>query len=158
MNNYAKRGYYDAMVPFSELRYHLKSLEYRNDRLKLNRMSLHADLLANRSNGTSVSFQQLMQTDFILFIRDCLDYTRINREPRWFPVTLLFAERQYGPFEIFARSQSVKYFDKIKQIFDINTKDDLIPMYQPFKDGTLKRPWNINISKLMGFDKLASLP
>ena len=35
----------DAMVGYDALQVHLRSLDYRNTRLKLNRVSLHADLL-----------------------------------------------------------------------------------------------------------------
>ena len=157
----AKRGQ-DAMVPFSELRASLQSLEQRNSRLKLRRLSLHADLLEQRAKASGFPFQQMMQADLTLFVRDCLDVLRTGRWQGWWPVTLIYAGRQYGPFEIFARSQSLRYFDNMKQIFDIESKDDLLPLVDAFKEQKLRIPtWEFrsaNVFELMGYDKLATLP
>lgn len=98
----------------------------------------------------------------MLFIRDCLDSLRTQRRQGWDPVTLVYAGRQYGPFEVFARSRSVKYFEKLKQVFDIEKKDDLVTLTEAFKEEKLRIPrWGfrpLNPPELMGFDKLASLP
>ena len=157
----ARRGR-DAMVPFSELRQHLPSLEHRNKRLQLRRVSLHADLLEKRSKLSGLPFQHIMQADFILFIRDCLDCLRSARWQHWWPITLLYASRQYGPFEVFARSQSAKYFENLKQVFDIETKEDLVPLVEAFREQKLRIPrWQFNSFspfELMGFEKLGTLP
>ncbi len=156
----ATRGY-DAMMPFSELRQYSKSLAYRNERLGLGRLSLHADLLEQRVKASGLPFQQIMQADLVLFVRDCLDAMRTGRSQHWWPETLLYAGRQYGPFEIFARSQSQQYFENMKQIFDIESKDDFVPMFGALKERKLTTPtWqshSVNPSKLMGFDRLAML-
>lgn len=161
LDQHATRGR-DTMVPFSELREHLDSLEHRNKRLQLRRLSLHADLLEQRAKSSGMPFQQIMQADLTLFVRDCLDVLRTERRQHWWPVTLLYAGRQYGPFEIFARSQSQRYFDTMKQVFDIDTKEDLVPMIEAFKEQKLRTPsWEFrsaNPFELMGFDKLATLP
>jgi len=157
----ARRGQ-EAMVTYSEIRQHLDSLEHRNKRLKLRRLSLHADLLSQRSKTSPLSFQHLMQADFVLFMRDCLDSLRSDRWQDWWPMTLIYARRQYGPFEIFARSQSIRYFDKVKVIFDIATKDEFIPLAEAFKTEKLRIPrWefhSFNPFELMAYDKLATLP
>lgn len=152
----------DAMVPFSELRERLDSLEHRNERLQLRRLSLHAELLEQRSKSSGLPFQQIMQADLTLFVRDCLDVLRTGSLQHWWPVTLLYSGRQYGPFEMFARSQSLRYFDIMKQVFDIDTKEELIPMAEALKEQELRAPsWefrSVNPFQLMGFDKLATLP
>lgn len=152
----------DAMVPFSELCDHLQSLEHRNNRLNLRRRSLHAYLLEQRAKSSGLPFQQIMQADLVLFVRDCLDVLHTGRWQRWWPVTLLYAGRQYGPFEIFARSQSIGYFENVKQVFDIESKDDLTALVEAAKEQKLQMPtWGVqsaNPFKLMGFDKLATLP
>jgi hypothetical protein len=77
----------DVMVPFSIFRQHMKSLPYRNERLKLRRLSLRSDLLNHRCIGTGIEFRDLMQADFILFIRNHID----NPDGlwSWWPETLL---------------------------------------------------------------------
>jgi hypothetical protein len=157
----ARRGR-DAMVPFSELCHDLPSLDYRNKRLQMRRLSLHADLLEKRSKISGLPFQQIMQTDLILFIRDCLDCLRSGRCQRWWPVTLLYAGRQHGPFEVFARSQSAKFFENLKQVFDIEAKDDLAPLEEAFREQKLRIPqWEFNsfdTFEMMGFEKMGTLP
>jgi len=150
------------MVAFSEFWRGPDSLEHRNKRLQLRRASLHADLLEQRSYAPALPFNQLMQADLILFVRDCLDCLRTERSQAWWPVTLLYASRQYGPFEAFARGQSARRFAQLKQVFDIEEKEDLLPLAEAFKAHRLRLPsWGIysaNPFGLMGFDRLASLP
>ena len=152
----------ETMIPFSDFRWHLNSLERRNGRLKLGRASLHADLLEQRSKRSGLSFQQLMQADFLLYARDYLDCSRTGRRRHWFPVTMIYAGRHHAPFEVFARSQSREYFEAMKQMFDIDTKDELQPFAEALKEqeGQLLggNYHSINLSGLMGFDKMASLP
>lgn len=152
----------DPMVSFAEFRQHLDSLDHRNKRLKLRRLSLHADILNKRSTHGALTFSQVMQADFVLFIRDCLDSIRTGRWQHWWPMTLIYSERHYGPFEIFARSQSARYFEKTKTIFDITTKEDFLPLAEAFKTEKLRIPrWEFhtfNPFELMAYDKLSTLP
>ena len=96
------------MVPFGVLRHFMESLRHRNQRLDLRRLSLRADLLKQRCRGIGIEFRHIMQADFVLFLRDNLD--RLD-DRMWWPETLLYIRRHTGPFEVFARSQSLGYFD-----------------------------------------------
>lgn len=153
---------HDPMVPFPILHKDLQSLETRNERRQLRRLSLRADLLEQRSKASGLTFQEMMQADFVLFIRASLDNLRLERRHSWIPDTLIYAERQYGPFEIFARSQSTQYFNKIREIFDIDKKDDLLPLAEQFRGNRQRIPsWechSFDPLQLMAFDKLAILP
>ncbi len=75
---------------------------------------------------------------------------------------MIYAGRHHAPFEVFARSQSREYFEAMKQMFDIDTKDELQPFAEALKEqeGQLLggNYHSINLSGLMGFDKMASLP
>jgi len=154
----------DAMVPFTVFWDNITCFEHRNTRLKLKRISIHADLLIERSklSGIGITDQQLMQTDFVLFIRDALSSIKTGSYQNWYPVSLLYAERSRGPFEIFARAQSKKYFDRLKCLFDINQKDDFVPMLDAFREGKLRKPrWEFSSFEpalLIGFEKMASSP
>ncbi|MFP1780314.1 hypothetical protein ACLEEB_14270 [Lonsdalea quercina] len=57
----------DAMIGYEVFREYLRSLEHRNNRLELRRLSIHADLLEQRSKASGIEFRYLMQADFILF-------------------------------------------------------------------------------------------
>jgi hypothetical protein len=161
---YVQKTTYTAenMASFAVFRQYMKSLEYRNTRLKLNRASIRADLLEQRSKSSGIAFRLLMQADFILFIRDCLEMMRTTGYQEWWPETMLYIGRLSSSFEIFARAQSKDYFDKIKCLFDIEQKKDLEPLLQAFKEQKLKVPsWHFTSFSpygLLGFEKLATRP
>ena len=56
------------MLPFCIFRQYMPSLEARIQRLKLNRLSLRADLLQDRARESGVDFRHLMQADFVLIL------------------------------------------------------------------------------------------
>ena len=153
----------DNTVSFDVFQPYLKSLEYRNNRLKLNRLSIHADLLKQRYKTSGIAFHQMMQADFVLFIRSCFDSLRKEEYQRWWPITFIYIERHRGAFEIFSRSQSIEYFNKVKSVFDIKDKNELTSLIQAFKDQKLKIPTDglrsfLSPSLLLGYDKIATRP
>jgi hypothetical protein len=166
-----RKGYYfenngdygEAVItPFTVFMPRLTSLELRNKRLNLRKISLHADLLIKRSNISGITQYQLMQADFVSFIRDCFDSMRNKVGQSWWPITLVYAQRRMTPFEIFVRSQSKEYFDKAKILFDIQEKGDFVPLLEAFnKDELVVPSFNyrkINPELLIGFDKLVTRP
>ncbi len=152
----------DVMAPFTVFQRPIRSLDVRNERLNLKKLSLQAELLIQRSKASGIVDGQLMQSDFILFIRDSFYALRNETHQMWYPITLIYARRYHGPFEIFARSQSSGYFGSLKRIFDIGQKVDFVPLLEAFESGKLKVPtWqfsSFNPKTLIGFDKLASTP
>jgi hypothetical protein len=150
----------DVMVPFNVFRNHMRSLLHRNDRLKLRRLSIRADLLSERCKGVGLEFRHLMQADFILFMRDYLDHP--DQMFHWFPETLLYVRHHGTSFEVFARSKSAAYFEKSKQLLGIQKKEDLIPLLEAFqKDSRLVPRWqfeSFNPVGLLGFNEIASKP
>lgn len=163
-HNYYLEKSYDSteMIPFGKIRHSMGSLPYRNKRLNLQRLSLRSDLLEQRSKTSGLTFKQLMQADFILFIRDCLDSLRNNTFQNWWPETLLYLERRGGIFEIFARAQSKEYFAKIRCLFDIEDKKDLEPLLKAFQESKLRVPnWEFETfspAALLGYEALATKP
>lgn len=136
-----------------------KSLEHRNRRLELRRLSLRADILKERSQGSGIRFQDLMQADFTLFIKSSIDQ---ERGIWWHPITLLYSSFEQSTFEIFARSQSAKYFENVKILLGIEDKAVLENLIAEFdrNPGALPR-WqyqSISPRNLMGYDRLASAP
>ncbi|MBI4464147.1 MAG: hypothetical protein HY647_05535, partial [Acidobacteria bacterium] len=150
----------DSTASFAAFRASIKSLKYRNDRLKLQRLSLQADLLKSRASASGLDFQHLMQADFTLFVRDCLDTLREDIRQRWWPETLFW--NQGRTFEIYARAQSKQYFDSLKCLFDIEQKSDLEPLLKAIAEQRLHVPrWDFesfNPEVLLGYDRLATRP
>lgn len=147
---------------FSVLTDSFDSFVNRNQRLKLNRASLRADLIEQRSHTSGVNFRYLMQADFVLFIQDARASLQTERYQNWWPDTLAYIGRMNGPFEIFARAESKKYFDRIKTIFEVEAKDDFASLYAGIKEGRIHIPrfgyTTPDPKSLMNFEKLASRP
>lgn len=112
----------DAAVTFGEFRKHMRSLEYRNQRMEMRRLSVRADMLSSRSAGSGVDFRSIMQAEFVLFLRSWLNH---DRYASWWPESLLYATNAYGPFEKFARSESQKYFDRFKSALGVPSVAEL---------------------------------
>lgn len=150
----------NVMVPFTIFWSPMRYLEDRNKRLDLRRLSLRADILEQRSKTSGIKFRQIMQTDFILFVRNRFDAINNDTYPDWWPVTLVYIERQNSTFEMFARAQSNEYFDKVKCIFEIEDKNDFVTLFDAFRDGKLSIPrWqftSLNPELLLGFENLAT--
>lgn len=148
----------DAMVSYDVFRAYLKSLEHRNSRLKLNRLSLYADLLEQRSKSSGFEFRYLMQADFVLFMRAEIHQTDIYS--RWFPDTLLYVGRFHSAFEVFARSSSKSYFEKAKCILGIDKPSDLDELMSVYKTDRQRLPrWQFDSfspSVLLGYEQLAT--
>ena len=110
------------MAPYLEFRTYLKSFEARNQRLQLRRLSLRADILKERCDGSKIDFHYLMQADFVLYLRS---KTLLPDEFMWWPETLVYYGSRGSAFEIFSRAASRRYFDKIKGVIGVDTKDEL---------------------------------
>ena len=146
----------NVMVSFIVFREYMESLKRRNTRLKLNRLSVRADLLEQRSKSSGVEFRHLMQADFVIFVRAEIDSD--NDYSRWWPETLLYVKRFHSSFEIFARSVSKMYFDKVKCLLAIDKPEDLTELLESYKTDTRQLPtWQFDSfspSVLLGFDQL----
>jgi len=150
----------DAMVPFEVFRQYMKSLEHRNERLNRRRLSLRADLLKERSKGSGIEFRYLMQADFILFMRDNLD--RPDDQWHWWPETLLYIGQHSGAFEVFARSRSASYFERVKVLLGVESKAVLVPLLEALRAGRQRIPrWDgtsFGPAELLGFNDIATKP
>jgi len=148
----------NVMVSYVTFWNNLHSLEIRNTRLLLRRLSLQADLLKERCNGTGIEFRHLMQADFVAFMRAEIESE--NGYRRWWPETLLYLGHFNGAFEIFARSASKAYFDKAKGLLAIDSPKDLEPLLVSYRDGSRKLPrWEFegfSPTTLLGYEHLAT--
>lgn len=148
----------EDMAGFPVFRKYIHSLDHRNKRLELRRLSLHADLLEERSKSSGLEFKYLMQGDFVLFMRSEIedDYSG------WWPETLVYLFRFHSAFEIFARASSRKYFDRLKCILSIEQKEDFDELFESYRTGKRQLPrWEVNSvnpSGLLGYEQLATKP
>lgn len=147
------------MVDYNVFREYLTSLEYRNNRLDLKRLSLHADLLKQRSSISGIDFRYLMQADFVLFLRN--DIKQSDCYNRWWPYTLVYAGHFHGAFEIFARSSSKSYFEKVKIILGIDDISEIKKLMTRYQNNIDLIPrWSyerLNPTNLLGFENLSTI-
>jgi hypothetical protein len=150
----------EPMADFTIFNERLASFEHRNQRLSLRRLSLQADFIEKRSNGSGFPFQGLMQADFILFLRDLL--TRKDQWRRWFPVTLIYAGRTHSPFEVFARARSKRHLAQLMLALGADSKDALDSLMLEFREEKRQPPrWEFDSFDpliLSGWDQLGTLP
>jgi TIR domain len=115
----------EPIANFGIFRLFMRSLEARNQRLDLRRLSLRGDLLEKRSHSSGLSFRYLMQADFVLYLRSSV-LAAASKMRQWWPETLVYATfRVRGPFEIFARAESRMYFKRICPMLSVQATDDL---------------------------------
>ncbi|MCX5818857.1 MAG: TIR domain-containing protein [Deltaproteobacteria bacterium] len=163
-NNLLSQQYYlpgnsdygrNVMVSFTVFSESMRSLVHRNQRLKLNRVSVMADILEQRSKGSGVAFRDLMQTDFVLFLRAERDSENFSS---WWPDTLVYIYGYHSAFEIFARSVSRSYFDKVKCLLAIDKVSDLSEQLEGYKADPRRLPKlgirSFSPSTLLGFEQL----
>jgi hypothetical protein len=144
------------MHSYLRFREHLSSLTHRNQRLQLSRLSVRADMLHDRNKGTGVDFKFVMAADFILYLRS----QNADVWDMWWPETLLYAGRYSGAFELFARAKSKRYFERIKGLLQVNSKEEFGRLLAKIKTEPGRIPkWqfdSINVDRLSGFEMLAT--
>lgn len=160
LNRRADRGL-DPVRSFTELRQYLNLLEHRNNNAVGQKwISLHAQLLKVRTAGSGLEFDQIMQVDFILFLREALAQT--GEFASWWPVTLLYLGYGGRAFEVFERSRSKKYFEQIRPLLGGASKEDIEKLLKSYNTDSRTLPrWegsSINPANLVGFEKLCSVP
>ena len=154
----------NVMVPFPAFGQYMKSLDHRNKRLQSKRRSIQADLLIQRSRISGINERQLMQADLVIFLRDAFEFIKSKRRQKWWPGTLIYLERFSGPFEIFARAQSLEYFNKLKYAFDIEIKGDFELLVKAIEKRELFwleseiSVFTPDLSMLISFETMATLP
>ena len=148
------------MHSYGVFRNPLESLIHRDKRLNLKTPSLHADLIKERCSDSGISFEQVMQADFILYLADAIDKIRNSEKQKWWPVTLVFKPEYSGAFEIFLRAESKKYCDKLFVILDIKSKVELNIFIEGIGNEKISVPkWGFDKMKpleLMNFEQLCS--
>ncbi len=155
----------ESMFRFPMFCLYAESLKYRNERLQKRRLSLQADILKERSNVLGITFNQIMQADFLLFIRSSFDnlrYTNNLVDRIWWPMTMVYAEYHFNPFEVFSRAQEKQFFNRLKVVFEIEGKEQIDELVAGFRAGKLRLPsfggWaDFDPVSLMNYEKLATV-
>jgi hypothetical protein len=120
----------EPMVGSNSIDDQLRSLGYRNDRLKLRRESVKADPLRDRSKSGAVRFESLAQADVILYL-----YFKRNSDRWWYPQTTAFLAMNYSALPVFARASSKKYFNRLRVLLGFDTADQMREWIREMESG-----------------------
>ncbi|MFK8028856.1 MAG: hypothetical protein AB8G18_01335 [Gammaproteobacteria bacterium] len=91
---------------------------FRNRRLNLKRLSVSADVLKERADGSSLEFEQIMQADFILHVYS-LVHDQSSRKI-WFARTLGYADKQLvSGFDAFVAARAGSSDDFLETLFEV---------------------------------------
>lgn len=119
---FVKSKYRNDSKYFSDFRFWLEGLEHRNNRLELNRLSLTADKLVERSNYNNRDYKvSLIEMDLLLHY---VSKTKHGTMYGWFPVTYIYKE-EFSNIEIISKMVRKKYFEDIKKVFDVEDVDSM---------------------------------
>ena len=129
---------------YCEFNSYLRSLEeFRKNRLKLNTSSITADLLHNSIGVENISFDDLMQTDFILSVRSIFKDSDFYE--RWFPRTLAYRRMWNAePFELFLRAESPRHFEVVKKVLNVNSKQDIVNRLAKAQEAYNLKSWRLD--------------
>jgi len=107
-------------------------MQVRAQRLKIE-TNIILELIQQRSNRSDINFKDIMQADFVLYLRDEL----LKLNGRWFPFSLLNFPNQ--PFEMFSRSKSIKFFNDFKKTIGIERKEELGKFFDEYDKDQFKQ-------------------
>lgn len=78
----------------------------------------------------------------------------------WWPDTSPYLSRFYGPFEILARAESKRYFEKMKCLLDIKSPDDFEQLLGEYQRGKRRLPggqiYSLSPALLLNIEKLGT--
>ncbi len=159
-NDEATSEYY-ASYSYYDFRHYLYSIEARNERLGLRKYSLHSDIIKDRAeNNSIITLKGIQQADFVMYLYYVIHCGNDSRLYQWWPDTLLYCMYQRIPFEIFARAASKKYFERIKIVLGISSKQDILSAIARITEQKVVLPtwghYSFNINLLANIEKLAT--
>jgi len=106
-------------VSFIEFRKPNNTLYYKNDTLKLGRLSISADYIKNRVDPKLFTENELFETDALLTILSEYHMAKNSNLPGWnkwwFPETIGYF--RFRKIELFEKLKSLRHFEKLKFIF-----------------------------------------
>jgi len=145
--------------PYFRMRQNLPSFESRMKRLQLTVALIPTLLLERKSPDLSTA--EIVQADFVLYLRDNLTPAFLDRG-RWWPSTLSNGV-PYGQLEAFSRSESQSFFDRFKIAIGAADKDELGKFIEKYAGMGLERLHIdqlhiVDIAALSNYELIATKP
>lgn len=111
--------------------FYLESLEHRNNRLRLNRSSLTADILMQRANveGVEIAFEDLHLADILILILTEWFYKEKGVYCYWYPTTIAYF-RYNDCLQLKKYLVSRERFQTIKELFNVESESSFRKRYE----------------------------
>ena len=152
-NSYAAKS-----VTYEHLRIHIESLDARSQKTGQRRLSPQADLIKNICERMGQSFGEIIEADFLVFLRDAFDSNPDRIYYHWYPITLLYIGESDGALPLFVRAQQQALKEELISVLGIASDNQVIDFRSRLKSGAVKvdfggfqRP---NIARLSNLDLL----
>ncbi|MDX6304233.1 MAG: hypothetical protein QOI77_1202, partial [Blastocatellia bacterium] len=143
---------YQGYVTFTEFCYYPHSIDGDSAGAK------STSLLRERASNGDITFQELMEADFLLYLRSLVNSSSFFY---WFPSTVL-ASRYGSAFKIFGRAESHSQFETLKTVLGVASKEELVELVvsrnkaSGYGVGYALR--SDNVKRMINFDKLGTRP
>ena len=119
------------LLRYTVFRPYLSSIEEnRKNRLKFRHVSLTSKILEERIEPKYLELYELIDSDYILYLRSILDTSLKSFDfTSWYPYLLIFS-MQSRNLPTFLKATSKEYFKKIALLLGINDKKQLIMKFE----------------------------
>jgi hypothetical protein len=156
------RGLTAKSVTYEVFRTHLRSLEARNTRLELRRLSLHADLIQQICETIGFPFRDFIEAEFLLYLRGAVlgDEENSRYYRGWWPISSLYVSDVDGALPSFVRAEGPPFRDELLSLLGIQSKPELEALVSKYTTGELKAPeWHgafsrLDVLSLMNADRI----
>lgn len=118
------------VVPYQIFDQYLPGLdEHRNARLQLRKTSLTASIIRDRADSPLISFEELMEVDFILCLRHIIHQAEGGQN--WFPRTLIYvSQHSHHPFRLFSKAVSARHQAPLCSLLGVKSLKELMSLYE----------------------------
>lgn len=106
--------------------------QYKNDRRKLRRVSVVADIM--KANATRVRFDNMIRADLLLYYLSLLYPSKDMFERYWYPELSAYNQQ----FVVLPKLASLRYFDKAKVMFGVGTVEEYKIIVSSIKEPELR--------------------
>lgn len=120
----------ECVTDYTFISEHIELLRFRNDRLKLRRVSLHADILYNRHSGGElgelVPSALFADADYLLYLRSISNQIaedQLDLCESWYPWSFVYLRSQGPKFLHYAKSK--RYAMKLLPVLSLDTIEEL---------------------------------
>lgn len=103
--------------------------------------SVQAEIIMTHINE-SFSKDQLVEADLLCY------YIASIKGGRWFPKTYIYRNEYNNSFEFFNRMVSLKHVEKVKAVFDVNDRDELISKLKELNAQGGERGYSSSFSRI----------